>query len=315
MCFGLYSEVKVKNLYHVEWLNYHHLRYFWVVAREGTLRQAAEKLSVSQPSISAQIRLLEESLGAQLFRRSGRRLALTDMGHLAFGYAEDIFSTGQDLLDAVRDRPGYRPMRCQVGVTDSVPKLVASRMLRPAFNLSQPIHMLCREGPIDTLLLELAGYQLDLVLTDEPAARNLHVKTYNHLLGKCGSVFCGVPKLAARLRGKFPQSLHDAPALLPVETTPLRMALDEWFHTLGVRPVVVAEFEDPAFMMVMAAEGLGFVVAPSIIARETLQHYGLQSFGRTEECSHQYYAITAERRLKHPAAIAITEHSRAKLFG
>jgi LysR family transcriptional regulator, transcriptional activator of nhaA len=299
----------------MDWLNYHHLRYFWVVAKEGTLRQAAEKLAVSQPSISAQIHLLEESLGAPLFRRNGRRLALTDTGQLAFGYAEDIFSTGQDLLDAVRDRPGYRPMRCQVGVTDSVPKLVASRMLRPAFHLSQPMHMLCREGPLDTLLMELASYRLDLVLADEPAAHGLQVKTFSHLLGTCGTVFCAVPKMAAKLRATFPRSLHDAPALLPVSTTPLRTALEEWFDSLGVRPVVVAEFEDPAFMMVMAAEGLGFVVAPSVIARETLQHYGLKSFGRTAECTHQYYAITAERRLKHPAAIAITEHSRSDLFG
>jgi LysR family transcriptional activator of nhaA len=299
----------------MEWLNYHHLRYFWVVAKEGTLRQAAEKLAVSQPSVSAQIHLLEKALGAQLFRRSGRRLSLTDMGQLAFGYAEDIFATGHDLLDAVRDRPGYRPMRCQVGVTDSVPKLVASRILRPAFNLPQPVHMLCREGPLDTLLLELAGYRLDLVLADAPAARGLHVKTFNHLLGKCGSVFCAVPKIANRLRGRFPDSLHDAPALLPVETTPLRMALDGWLHSLGIRPVVVAEFEDPALMMVMASEGLGFVVAPAIIARETLRHYGLKSFGLAEACAHEYYAITAERRLKHPAAIAITEHSRADLFG
>ncbi len=298
----------------MEWLNYHHLRYFWMVAKEGTLRQAAEKLAVSQPSISAQIRLLEESLGAQLFRRSGRRLSLTDMGQLAFGYAEDIFSTGQDLLDAVRDRPGYRPMRCQVGVTDSVPKFVASQILRPAFDLPQPMHMLCREGSIDTLLLELAGYRLDLVLADEPAARGLHVKTFNHLLGKCGSVFCAVPKMADTFRPRFPQSLHDAPALLPVEATPLRAALEEWFHSCGVRPVVAAEFEDSAFMMVMAAEGLGFVVAPSVITRETLQHYGLKSFGATGKCSHQYYAITAERKLKHPAAIAITEHSRSDVF-
>ncbi len=299
----------------MEWLNYHHLRYFWVVAKEGTLRQAAAKLAVSQPSISAQIRLLEESLGAQLFRRSGRRLSLTDMGQLAFGYAEDIFSTGQDLLDAVRDRPGYRPMRCQVGVTDSVPKFVASRILRPAFNLSQPTHMLCREGSIDALLLELAGYRLDLVLADEPAPQGLPVKTFNHFLGKCGSVFCGEPKMAARLRGGFPRSLQDAPALLPVETTLLRRAMEEWFHSLGVRPAVVAEFEDPAFMMAMAAEGRGFVVAPSVIAGETLRHYGLRPFGSTEECSHQYYAITAERRVKHPAVIAVAEHSRSALFG
>ena len=299
----------------MEWLNYHHLRYFWMVAREGTLRQAAEKMAVSQPSISAQIRLLEESLGAQLFRRIGRRLVLTDMGHLAFGYAESIFAAGQDLLDAVRDRPGYRPLRCQVGVLDSVPKLVASQMLRPAFRLPQPVHMLCREGSLDALLQELAGYRLDLVLSDAPASPGPHVKIFNHLLGTCGSEFCAAPALADRLRRRFPRSLHDAPALLPVEAAPLRTALDAWFGSLGVRPVVVAEFEDPALMMVMAAEGLGFVVAPSVIVRETSRHYGLKAFGRSDACSHEYYAITAERRLKHPAAIAITEHSRSDVFG
>lgn len=302
-------------MYGMEWLNYHHLRYFWVVAKEGTLRQAAEKLAVSQPSISAQIRLLEESLGAELFRRSGRRLSLTDMGQLAFGYAEDIFSTGQDLLDAVRDRPGYRPMRCQVGVTDSVPKWVACRMLRPAFALSQPMHMLCREGTLDGLLLELAGFRLDLVLADKPAPRGLPVKTFSRLLGKCGSIFCAVPKVADRLRKEFPRSLQDAAVLLPIESTPLRVTLDQWFDQAGVRPVVAAEFEDPALMLVMAAEGLGFVVVPSVIGAETLRHYGLKSLGRVEECVHHYYAITAERRLKHPAVIAITEQSRADLFG
>lgn len=299
----------------MEWLNYHHLRYFWMVAKEGTLRQAADKLSVSQPSISAQIRLLETSLGAPLFRRSGRRLSLTETGQLAFGYAEDIFSTGQDLLDAVKDRPGYRPMRCQVGITDSVPKLVASRILQPAFQLPQPTHMLCREGTLDALLLELAGYRLDLILADMPASRSLQVRTFNHLLGKCGSVFCAVGETATRLRDTFPQSLHKAPALLPAESTPLRTTLDQWFQSLKIRPVVVAEFEDPAFMLTMAAEGLGFTVTPSIVAQETLQRYGLKSFGATEDCVHQFYAITAERRLKHPAAIAITEHSRADLFG
>ncbi len=299
----------------MEWLNYHHLRYFWMVAKEGSLRQAAEKLAVSQPSISAQIHILEGALGASLFRRSGRRLALTDIGQVAFGYAEDIFSTGQDLLDVVRDRPGYRSMRCQIGITDSVPKLVASRIVKPAFSLAQPPHLLCREGSIDRLLLELAGYKLDLVLADEPASRSLHVKTFNHLLGKCGSVFCAAPKMAKKLSRGFPRSLHGAPALLPVETTPLRMSLEKWFDSIGVRPLVVAEFEDPAFMTVMASEGLGFIVAPSVIARETSQHYGLKSFGRTHECQHQYYAITTERRIKHPAAIAITERSRVDIFG
>jgi len=298
----------------MEWLNYHHLRYFWTVVREGTLRQAAETLGVSQPSISAQIHLLEESLGEKLFRRKGRRLSLTDTGQLVNGYATDIFSTGQDLLDAVRDRPGHRSMRCQIGITDSVPKLVASRMLRPVFNLSPPVHMLCKEWPIDRLLLELVAYRLDVILADEPASRNLHINTFNHPLGSCGSVFCAVPKMAAKLRKCFPGSMHGAPAVLPARTTALRMSLEKWFDSIGVRPLVVAECEDPALMKTLAAEGRGFTVIPSIIERETLRQYGLKAFGSTEECTHPYYAITAERRLKHPAVIAITEHSRSALF-
>jgi LysR family transcriptional activator of nhaA len=298
----------------MEWLNYHHLRYFWMVAKEGSLRKAAERLAVSQPSISAQLHLLETALGAPLFRRSGRRLVLTETGQMVFGYAEEIFAIGQDLLDAVQDRPGHGALRCQIGVADSVPKLVASRILRPAFHLSQPLHMTCREGSAQTLLLELAAYRLDLVLTDEPASRNTHVQTFSHLLGTCGSVVCGTPKLAARLCREFPRSLHQAPALLPVETTPLRMVLEKWFLRLGIRPLVVAEFEDPAFMMAMAAEGHGFVAAPSVVLRETLQQYGLKTIGQAEQCAQQYYAISAERRLNHPAVIAITEHSRTDLF-
>ncbi|MEI6970284.1 MAG: LysR family transcriptional regulator [bacterium] len=298
----------------MEWLNYHHLRYFWAVAREGTLRQAAEKLGVSQPSISAQIHLLEDSLGEKLFRRSGRRLILSDTGQLVLGYANEIFSKGNDLLDAVRDRPSYRPLRCQVGITESVPKLVARRILRPALNLPHPIHLLCREGSLDNLLLELAAYRLDVVLADEPVSRSLHVKTFTHPLGKCGSVFCAEPKMAAGLQKRFPASLSGAPALLPAENTALRTALEKWFDSTGVKPLIVAEFDDPALMQVMAAEGKGFTVSPAVIQHEQLKHYGLKAFGSTEECSHQYFAITAERRLKHPAVIAITEQSRKALL-
>lgn len=297
----------------MEWLNYHHLRYFWMVAREGTLRQAAERLGVSQPSISAQVHLLEEALGEKLFRRNGRRLTLTDTGQLVLGYATDIFSKGHDLLDAVKDRPSYRPIRCQVGITESVPKLVARRILRPALSLPHPVHLLCHEGSLDSLLPELAAYRLDVVLADEPVSRGRHAKTFTHPLGKCGSVFCAVPRMAARLQNKFPASLDGASALLPAETTALRMALEKWFETIGVKPLIVAEFDDPALMQVMAAEGNGFTVAPSVIEREQLQHYGLKAFGSTEECVHQYYAITAERRLQHPAVIAVTERSRSAL--
>lgn len=306
--------IRLSIVRHMDWLNYHHLRYFWTVVREGTLRKAAESLGVSQPSISAQIHLLEEALGEKLFHRKGRRLALTDVGQLVNIYATDIFSTGQDLLDAIKDRPGHGSLRCQIGITDSVPKLVASRMLDPVFNLSPPVHMLCQEGSIEQLLPDLMAYRLDVILADEPASRSLHIKTFNHPLGGCGSVFCAVQKIAARLQKHFPSSLHNAPALLPAQKTALRMSLEKWFESTGIRPRVVVECEDPALMKVMATEGRGFIVIPSVIKQETLQRYGLKAFGKTEECLNQYYAITAERRLKHPAVIAITEYSRSALF-
>lgn len=297
----------------MEWLNYHHLRYFWTIAREGSLRQASEALGVSQPSISAQMRLLEEALGERLFRRSGRRLVLTEVGQLALSYAEEIFMTGQELLGAVKHGAGARTMRLRVGITDSIPKLVASRMLQPVFTMEPPVRLTCREGSIDRLLVELAGYRLDIVLADESASRSLQIKTFSHLLGRCGSTFCAVPRLAARLRRGFPRSLHGAPALLPAENTAFRMSLGRWLDSIGVRPHIAAEFEDSALMKAVAAEGHGFTVVPSTIAVDVERRYGLKAIATTEECANQFFAITAERRLKHPAVVAITERLRSDL--
>jgi len=299
----------------MDWLNYHHLQYFWVVAKEGGVRQAAEQLHVSQPSISAQINLLEESLGTPLFRRSGRRLVLTDTGQVVFRYAADIFGLGRELLNAVNQRPGPRPIRFHIGITDTVPKPIATAILQPVWRLPQPVRVVCRETSLTALLPDLAAHRLDLVVADEPAQCSLPYKTYNHHLGSCGITYCAAPKLAATLRRQFPHSLHGAPALLPAENTATRMVVEKWLRGLGIQPLPMGEFEDFALMNALAADGLGFVPIPTVAAAEARRRYGLQPIATVAECAIHFYAITAERKLKHPAIVAITETARYKLFG
>lgn len=298
----------------MEWLNYHHLLYFWTVAKEGTIRKASEQLHVSQPSISAQISALERALGQPLFRRSGRGKVLTEMGRVVLGYAEDIFSLGREMMNTVRQRPGERAARFHVGVTDSVPKFTAYEILRPVLHLRPAVHMICREGKVDALLEQLATHRLDIVVADEPASSGLKFRTFNHPLGASDVTFCAVPALAEKLRRRFPQSLQGAPALLPAENTAFRMTLEKWFDATGIRPRVVAEFEDTALLNRAANDGFGFVPVYSAIARAAAQQYRWKTIGRAEECRGHFYAITAERRLKHPAILAITAHAQVRLF-
>lgn len=294
----------------MEWLNYHHLRYFWTVAKEGSLARAAEKLHVSQPSISEQIRELEESLGEKLFRREGRNNRLTDAGQIVFSYAEDIFALGGEMLNAVKQRPGARTLRLYVGVVDSFPKLVTNEILRPAFGLSQAVHVICREGKLEDLLIQLAAHRLDIVLSDEPAASSLSFKTFAHPLGESGATFCAIKSLATQLRRNFPKSLHGAPALFPADNTVFRRALETWFSNQHLVPRVVAEFDDLALMKVMALEGRGFVAVPTIAAKDAVEHYGFQIIGQTNDCRMQFHAITCERRIVHPVVAAITDQAR-----
>src|ERR1700722_8932811 len=223
----------------MEFLNYHHLRYFWMVAKEGGLRKAAEKLHVSQPTISAQIADLEAMLSEKLFRRNGRNLALTDTGREVLSYAEEIFSLGQDLLSSVKQQSTQRPLRVLVGVADALPKLVAYRILEPIFKLPQTVQLACWETKVSDMLADLAAHRLDLVLADQPATMGVSGKVFNHLLGECGVVFCAVPELVAKLRRGFPKSLDGAPALLPMSNSGLRRSLETWFHAVGVRPRLV----------------------------------------------------------------------------
>jgi LysR family transcriptional activator of nhaA len=298
----------------MEWINYRHLLYFWTVAKEGSLRQAAEKLAVSQPSICAQIHALEGALGEALFRRRGRSLEVTETGQLVFGYADEIFSLGREMWTAVKQRPTNRVLKLNVGVADCVPKIVAYEILKPLFKLSSPVHVLCREGKLEDLLAQLATLRLDIVIADEPAPTSLKFKTFNHLLGTSSVTFCAVPPLARKLTQGFPKSLDNAPTLLPTQNANLRRALEEWFQSLRIKPWIVGEFEDAALMKVVAAEGQGVLPVPSVIAQEAVKRYKLKIVGITHKCQEQFYAITGERRLTHTAVVSITENARISFF-
>ena len=298
----------------MEYLNYHHLRYFWAVAKEGGLTKAAGKLHVSQPTISAQVQALEGMLGEKLFRRTGRNLALTDTGQQVLGFAEEIFSLGQDLVNSVKQRPTARPVRLYLGVSDALPKLIAWRIIEPVFRLPQPVQVSCWETRVSDMLVELAAYRMDVVLADEPASSGVAPNVFNHFLGESDVTFCAVPALAAKLRRGFPKSLNGAPALLPMANSGVRRSLEKWFQARGVRPRLVGEFEDPALVNILVMQGLGFMSVPSVVAKEAVRRYGFGLIGRTRECQQQFYAITAERKLTHPAVLAITSTRGRGLF-
>lgn len=298
----------------MERLNYHHLRYFWTVAKEGGVRKASERLRVSEPSISAQLRALQTALGADLFRRSGRGLVLTETGRMVYGLADEIFSLGDELVSSLRGIPIRRELKFNVGLADSIPKLVAHEILKPVFRSQRPIHVVCREGKVGDLLAQLATLRLDIVLADEPASTSLKVKTFNHLLGSCGVTFCAAQTIARQLRHRFPASLHGAPALLPTHNTNLRRSLEKWFQANNIMPRIVGEFEDTAMGIVMAADGLGFMPMPAIVSPEARLRYKLHAIGYAAECLDQFYAITAERRLTHPAVLLVTQNAQSRLF-
>ena len=298
----------------MEWLNYHHLLYFWTVAREGSVARACQRLHLSQPTISGQLRALEEALGEKLFTREGRGLVLTEVGRTVYSYADEIFSLGRELMDNLRDRPTGRPLRLAVGIADVVPKLIAYRLLEPALALPERVQMTCREDKPERLLAELALHGVDLVLADAPLSPSIRIRAFSHLLGECGICFFGVPALAAAYRRRFPASLEGAPLLLPTDNTTLRRSLDQWFDLQGVHPHVVGEFEDTALLKVFGQAGAGLFAAPAAIEQEVRKQYGAVVVGRVEQIRERYYAISAERRLKHPAVVAISEAAHHRIF-
>lgn len=296
-----------------EWLNYHHLRYFHAVAKEGSISRAAEKLRTSQPSICAQVKQLESALGEPLYRRSGRSIVLTDFGRLIYGYADEILTLGSELLTIAKRAPTARTLRLNVGIVDSFPKLLSLDILRPAFAHQPPVRVTCHEGKLEDLLGQLASHRLDALLADEPPPSSAKVKTFCHALGTSGVTFCASPALGKKLTVRFPRNLHGAPLLLPTQNTALRRDLEKWFRAVKVEPVVVGEFEDAAFAKIVATEGIGITVVPTIVATEAIERYGFVALGKTAECQIHLYLITAERRIEHPA-LALLAYEAGRAF-
>lgn len=298
----------------MDWLNYHHLLYFWTVAREGSIAAAAEHLHLSQPTISSQIRKLEQSLDEKLFRRAGRGLVLTDVGRRVFDYAEEIFTLGRELVDDVKGRSAGKPLRLAVGMPDVLPKLVAYRLLEPAFAMAEEVRMVCLEGKLEDLLAELTLQRLDLVLSDSPVTPAMHIRAFNHRLGECGITFFGTPDLTRAHRRRFPASLGDAPLLVPTVTNAMRRSLDQWFDHQGIRPRIVGEFEDSALLKVFGQAGQGLFPGPTAIEAEIRRQYNVRVVGRLDDVRERFFAVSIERRLKHPAVLAITNIARETLF-
>jgi LysR family transcriptional activator of nhaA len=298
----------------MDWLNYHHLFYFWTVARAGSIARASEELRLAQPTISNQLKTLEASLGVKLLERQGRRLVLTDVGRTVLRYADDIFRTGSELQRAVKGLPTGQRLRLVVGVADVIPKRMAALLLKPAVEAHPDLTLVCREGPLTQLLAALAIHELDVVLADVPASDEVKVKVFNHRLGDCGTTFFAARRLA-HLRKGFPASLKDAPVLLPADGTALRRALDAWMARLGVRPVITGEFDDSALMEVFGARGLGVFAAPRVLEEDVKAQYGVAVIGRVEELRETFHAMTVERRLRHPAVVTLAGAARDAVFG
>ncbi len=296
-------------------LNYQHLLYFWTVAREGSIAKATKVLHLTQPTISAQIKLLEQSLGSPLFERRGRSLVLTDSGHLVFRYADEIFRTGRELTEALARGDARVPTRLVVGISDSLPKLTTWRLLRPALVATPGLRLTCRIDKTERLVADLAVHALDVVLADAPVSPSLPVTLFNHLLGECGLTVFGTDALAAKYRRRFPVSLNGAPFIMPTPNTAMRRSLDAWSVAADVRPLIVCEAEDVALLQVFGQEGMGLFAAPTVVEAQIRRHYNVRVVGRLPEVRERFYAISAERKLAHPSVVAITEAAREKLFG
>jgi LysR family transcriptional activator of nhaA len=295
-------------------MNYKHLYYFWTVAKTGSIARASERLHLTPQTISGQLSLFENVLGENLFDRSRRRFTLTDAGRTVLGYAEEIFTLGKELEEVLRHSPGGRPLQFRVGVSDAVPKALAYKLIEPALRAAEHSRIVCREGKVSGLMAELAIHQLDIVIADSPMPPRIDVKAFNHLLGECGLTFFATPALARQYPGEFPQRLDGAPLLLPGDDVAVRPKLIRWFDQYRIRPRITGEFDDSALMAAFGQAGAGIFSAPSAIADQVREQYGVEVIGTTEEITEGFYAISVERRLSHPAVVAISEAARQELF-
>lgn len=296
-------------------LNYKHLRYFWSVAKTGSIARASEQLHLTPQSISGQLGELEDSLGVKLFRRVGRRLEVSEAGQRIFRYADEIFALGNELVEAAKDSGTAQRAPFRLGIADSVPKSVTYRVTEPVLSLKPAVRLICREGRLAALLGELAMHRLDLVLADQPMPTNLNVRAYNHLIGRSPLTVFGTPALAKSLKGPFPALLNEAPFLLPGEDVALRPRLMRWFDDNDLRPLIIGEFDDSALIKDFGRAGAGLFVAPSAIAADILAQHSVVALGEIAEVTEELYAIATERKLTHPAIVAIVDSTRQNVFG
>jgi len=285
-------------------LNLKHLRYFWVVASEGSITRASEILHLTPQTISGQLRMLEESIGNKLFQKSGRNLVLSDIGQTVFSYADEMFSLENELQDMLEGRPNSQNLTFNVGVAMVVPKLIAYRVLEPVMDMQENVKLICHEAPLVDLLASLSVHKLDLVLADAPISPTLNVKAYNHLLGESGISFFARSEDVKKYRRNFPDSLDGAPMLMPTNSSSLRRALDQWLEREGIKPQIVAEFEDRALMKAFGEAGTGVFTSPTAVEDDVVAKYGVRVIARTDDLQERFYAISAERRIKHPAVAA-----------
>jgi LysR family transcriptional regulator, transcriptional activator of nhaA len=299
----------------MNWLNYHHLLYFWTVAREGSVSRAADKLHLSQPTISGQLRQLERAVGGKLYERVGRQLRLTETGKLVYRYAEEIFSTGRELQERLKGLRGDRRLTFTVGIPDFFPKLLAFRLIEPVFSMPERVHLIAWEGKLEDLLTDLAMHRIDMVLSDSQVGSQLSIRAFNHLLGRSSFTWSATRELVARLAPDFPRSLSQAPVILPTENTILRRLIEQWFESEGIVPDVVAEVEDSALMKTLAMQGLGAAPLAGAVLADVERQYQLYPVGQLDRLSLDLYAISVERKVTHPAVKTITEAARKKGLG
>ncbi len=296
-------------------MNFKHLHYFWATAKAGGIMRAGEQLNITPQTLSGQIKLLEERLGCALFRKSGRRLELTDEGRTALGYADQIFGLGAEMEAAIgHARAGGPVLDCRVGIADAVPKSIAYRLLEPALDVAQPVRLICHEGKFADLLGQLAIQRLDLVIADEPMNKQMSVKAFNHALGSTSMSFYGTPALRKTLKGKFPRNLDGAPMLVQGSASAVRQRLELWLTERRIHTRTVGEFDDAALMKAFGREGRGVFMSPTVLELETCEQYGVEVLGRTDELVEEFFAVSVERRITHPCVAAITQAARGRLF-
>lgn len=282
-------------------LNYHHLQYFYAIAKAGSIAKASKIMHITPQTLSSQLNTLEEQLGYQLFERRGKKLILNDIGHITLGYAHEIFNLGDELVNSIKNHSTDFAFRFSIGVTDVIAKVFSFNFLKEIYKMDDSIKLVCKETSLEVLLADLATNKLDAILSDTPLPSNSPIKAYNHLVGKCGVTFFAVEQVAQKLRKHFPQSLNGHRFFMSGEGTNQRMNLLSWFEQINVSPLIIGEFDDSALAKYFGQAGYGIFSAPTIIENHVIEQFNVQVIGRTHEINEYFYLISPERKVKHPA--------------